>query len=74
MKDLIKKLLDIVRRALSNDPDNEAEREALRAEVAALKIEKAELEELTPEINELIDLATKSVPQTPPEAESQSGQ
>lgn len=66
MKELIKKLLDIVRRALANDPDNEAEREALRAEVAALKIEKSELEELTPEINELIDLATKA---TPPEPE-----
>lgn len=67
MKDLIKKLLDIVRRALSNDPDNVEEREKLRAEVAALKVEKTELEALTPEINELIDLATASVPATPPE-------
>lgn len=69
MKDLIKKLLDIVRRALNNDPDNTEEREKLRAEVAQLRIEKSEIEELTPEINELIDLATASVPATPPEKE-----
>lgn len=69
MKDLIKKLLDLVKRALANDPDNVEEREKLRQEVAALtgenkdlKAEKADIEALKPEINEVIDLATKATP------------
>lgn len=62
MKDLIKKLLSIVKRALDNDPDDIEERDRLRAEVAALTKEKQELVELTDEIEEVIDLATAAAP------------
>lgn len=72
MKQLIKSLLAIVRKALINDPDNVEEREKLKAELqqalannAALSAEKSDLEALTPEIEEVIDLATKATPPEP---------